>query len=90
MRYSWHFNTAPHETSMGFKFIGNSLMESGQFEQLESEWVRRIIKDADVFVNVGANVGYYCCIALQERGCSNADCCLLNQYMRIRCIFTKI
>jgi FkbM family methyltransferase len=66
VRDSWDTVCEPRMTPMGFKLIGNSVMEAGDFEKLETEWVRRIIKDMDVFINVGANVGYYCCLALAE------------------------
>jgi FkbM family methyltransferase len=54
----------PISTPWGFKLAGNSLMASGNFEPTETELVRNILKDVDVLVNVGANVGYYCCHAL--------------------------
>jgi len=57
---------APRETPMGFRFIGNSLMEKGLFEPEETEIVRRVLERVDVVVNVGANIGYYCCLALQR------------------------
>jgi FkbM family methyltransferase len=55
----------PRMTPMGFKLIGNSLMEKGSFEPSETEIVRAILQEVDVVINVGANIGYYCCIALQ-------------------------
>jgi FkbM family methyltransferase len=39
-------------------------MAQGTFEPIEKELVRKVLMDVDVFVNVGANVGYYCCHAL--------------------------
>ena len=57
---------APRQTPMGFKFIGNSLMENGVFEPEETEIVRRVLDSVDIVVNVGANIGYYCCLALQR------------------------
>lgn len=40
-------------------------MALGVFEPEETRCVRHLLADVDVFVNVGANVGYYCCHALQ-------------------------
>lgn len=57
----------PQLTPLGFKLIGNSAMESGRFEKTETEIIKRYIETVDVFVNVGANIGYYCCVALQQR-----------------------
>lgn len=54
----------PKPTPWGFKLAGNAAMAQGAFEPLETELVRKLLKDVDVLVNVGANVGYYCCHAL--------------------------
>jgi FkbM family methyltransferase len=56
----------PKETPMGFKLSGNDLMASGLFEQEETAIVFRILQKVDSFINIGANIGYYCCIALQS------------------------
>ncbi|OIQ87092.1 hypothetical protein GALL_310480 [mine drainage metagenome] len=55
---------APQPTPWGFKLAGNVAMAQGVFEPVETELVRKLLKDVDVLVNVGANVGYYCCHAL--------------------------
>jgi len=68
IRDSWDSGCEPRDTPMGFKLVGNPMMEKGCFEPLESEWVRRIVKDVEVFINIGANIGYYCCLTLAERG----------------------
>ena len=54
----------PQQTPMGYKFLGNSIMEQGQFEPEVVDIVKKHLQDADVFINLGANIGYYCCIAL--------------------------
>lgn len=51
-------------TRWGFKFKGNIAMALGTFEPEETERIRSILHDVDVLVNVGANIGYYCCHAL--------------------------
>ncbi|HJQ10148.1 MAG TPA: FkbM family methyltransferase [Gemmatimonadaceae bacterium] len=51
-------------TPWGFSLAGNASMANGTFEPEETELVRRLLTDVDVLVNVGANVGYYCCHAL--------------------------
>jgi FkbM family methyltransferase len=51
-------------TPWGFKLAGNTAMKQGSFEPVETKLVRDILKDVDVLVNVGANIGYYCCHAL--------------------------
>jgi len=39
-------------------------MENGTFEPEETALVRQLLKEADTVVNVGANIGYYCCLAI--------------------------
>lgn len=40
-------------------------MASGGHEPAETRLVRELVRDVDVLVNIGANVGYYCCHALE-------------------------
>ena len=58
----------PEATPLGFKFTGNAEigMEQGTFEVLEVDVVKKCLSFADTFINIGANIGYYCCIALQQ------------------------
>lgn len=52
------------KTPWGFTLAGQPAMASGNFEPEETAVVRRLLQEVDVLVNVGANVGYYCCHAL--------------------------
>lgn len=54
----------PRKTPLGFSFAGHDAMADGNFEPDVTKVVRRLLADVDVLVNVGANVGYYCCHAL--------------------------
>lgn len=54
----------PQLTPWGFKLAGNPAMARGTFEPVETELVRSLLDEVDILVNVGANVGYYCCHAL--------------------------
>ncbi|HKJ30255.1 MAG TPA: hypothetical protein VKA34_00440, partial [Balneolales bacterium] len=54
----------PRETVMGFKLVGYKLMQNGQFEPKEMGILKKILSNVDIVINVGANIGYYCCIAL--------------------------
>ncbi len=56
----------PRETALGFKFTGNEGMMRGEFEPVETELVNRILPHIDVFINIGANIGYYVCMALKH------------------------
>ncbi|MCZ4353915.1 FkbM family methyltransferase [Roseovarius aestuarii] len=40
-------------------------MQTGQFEPTETVLLRHLLSRADLFVNVGANFGYYICMARQ-------------------------
>lgn len=63
-RDHWHSFEMPEETTMGFKLLGNKAMQQGLFEIEETAIVKKILQEVDVLLNVGANIGYYCCIAL--------------------------
>lgn len=54
----------PMTTPWGFLLAGNKAMVEGAYEPMETELVRKILQENDVLVNVGANIGYYCCHAL--------------------------
>lgn len=51
------------ETKYGFKFCGMAEMLSGDFEREEVGLIRNLLGNAEVFIDVGANIGYYTCIA---------------------------
>jgi len=61
---------SPRPTPFGFLLSGQSDMMAGTFEPAETKIIRALIKTADVFIDVGANIGYYICHALQ----SNPKC----------------
>jgi FkbM family methyltransferase len=64
MRGIWRAGTSkPEKTAAGFWLAGNSGMASGQFEAHEQRVMRQLIEESDVFVDVGANVGLYTCMA---------------------------
>lgn len=54
----------PQMTPWGFTLAGHKAMAQGSFEPEETELVRKLLQEVDLLVNVGANVGYYCCHAL--------------------------
>ena len=53
-------------TPFGFKLFGPRMMQEGKFEPIETAIADRILDRSDVFINIGANVGYYCCCALAK------------------------
>lgn len=83
------FMGEPILTSWGFKLAGNSSMAQGLFEPLETSVARKILDDVDVLVNVGANIGYYCCHAL-SKGKSVVAFEPIQQNLRYLCTNIKI
>lgn len=56
----------PETTPLGFRFVGHHAMERGLYEPTEVEIVRKYLGTSEVLINVGANIGYYCCIAKSD------------------------
>jgi FkbM family methyltransferase len=48
--------------------IGRAIATAGVYEWAPTEMVRRYLKEGDVFVDVGANIGYYSLIAARRVG----------------------
>ena len=46
--------------------MANLSMEKGTHEIEEREIIQNILERVDVFINVGAYIGYYCCLSLQK------------------------
>jgi FkbM family methyltransferase len=65
LRDNRHANEAK-ATPWGFVLAGNPAMQSGQFEPDETQLAARIMSEVDVVINVGANIGYYACLALAK------------------------
>jgi FkbM family methyltransferase len=58
------------ETPLGFKLQSGlhpayEMMRNGTFEVDETRVIQRVLPRMDVFVDVGANLGYYSCLALK-------------------------
>jgi FkbM family methyltransferase len=51
-------------TPWGFLLAGHRDMAIGNFEPEETKFVRELLQDVGLLINVGANIGYYCCHAL--------------------------
>lgn len=58
-----HLKKISVNTPFGFKFLGPSVMQNGSFEVTETKILIKLFFQADIFVNVGANFGYYICMA---------------------------
>jgi FkbM family methyltransferase len=66
LRDSRHLKREPVLTPQGFRLVGNRSMEEGQFEREETRLVSALLKDIDTVVDVGANIGYYVCLARSQ------------------------
>ncbi len=63
--------TTQVETPHGFKLRTGlhpayRLMRTGRFEVEETALVARLLDQVDLFVDIGANIGYYTCLALKK------------------------
>ncbi len=83
--------TIQFDTPFGFKmiarnYIANRMMMYGSFETEEVKLIKKNLSSADVFVDVGANIGFYTCIACSlgkhviaiEPQPQNLDCLYAN------------
>jgi FkbM family methyltransferase len=58
------FSAPPRLTPHGFKIRGPRIMQLGAFEAEELQLVRARSADFHVFINVGANIGYFALLAV--------------------------
>ena len=65
LKFHWRVSGPAPVAPQGFKFYGNRHVISGVFEPEETKVFQRLLPEVDGVANVGANVGYYCCVALQ-------------------------
>ena len=64
LRDEWSFHSCRTvKTSRGYSFRGRSDMATFSFETVEVMLWEKYLRDSDVFVDVGANVGYFTCLA---------------------------
>ena len=53
-------------TSDGFLFSGRGLFFRSHWEAMERRLVSELLPGMDLFINFGANHGYYCCLAAKH------------------------
>lgn len=53
----------PRPTPHGFRFMGHEAMEAGTFEPFESRFIVEQARRTAALVDVGANAGYFVCLA---------------------------
>jgi FkbM family methyltransferase len=79
-------------TALGFslvsrKYIANRRMLEGAFEQVELDIIKKNLNNADVFIDVGANIGYYACMA---RSLSKYVVAVEPQPQNLECLYTNL
>jgi FkbM family methyltransferase len=68
VREEWKWRTSKTAlTPYGFRLAGNRAMQDGSFEPEETKLIRGLSEQFDVLIDVGANIGYYACLALHAR-----------------------
>jgi len=50
-------------TPYGFKFMGPKELQNGLYEPDETKLIKSYLMESTVFVDIGANIGYYTCLA---------------------------
>lgn len=64
LREEWRFSRMQFtDTPLGYRFAGSDDMIAGTFEPEERRLLQEYLADADLFVDIGANVGYFTCLA---------------------------
>lgn len=51
------------KTPFGFMLAGDKTTENGTFEPEETIVISEVLKDADTFIDIGANIGFFTCLA---------------------------
>ncbi|MBF0230745.1 MAG: FkbM family methyltransferase [Desulfamplus sp.] len=80
------------DTKFGFKmiarnYIANRMMMNGTFEIDEIELIQTNLSDVDVFVDVGANIGFYTCIA---RSLGKYVIAIEPQLQNLECLYANL
>ena len=79
-------------TPLGFKLTSGlhpayELMRSGNFEVEETAIIARLLPRVEVFVDIGANLGYYTCLALQS---GKPVVAFEPQQQNLQCLFQNL
>ena len=79
-------------TPLGFKLTSGfhpayELMRVGEFELDETAAIKKLLPHIDVFVDIGANLGYYTCLALQS---GKPVIAFEPQQQNLQCLFKNL
>ena len=59
--------SAPQTTPDGFLLSGHRAYFSDVWEAQERQFLNKVLPKTDLFINFGANHGFYCCLALKHK-----------------------
>lgn len=79
-------------TPLGFKLTSGlhpayELMRTGKFEVEETEIITKLLPKVDRFIDIGANLGYYTCLALQK---GTPVLAFEPQQQNLQCLFQNL
>jgi FkbM family methyltransferase len=79
-------------TPLGFKLTSGfhpayALMRTGQFEVQETAIISKVLRCTDLFVDIGANLGYYTCLA---RKLGKQVIAFEPQHQNLQCLFQNL
>ncbi len=79
-------------TPLGFKLTSGfhpayELMRTGKFEIEETAIISKLLSQADYFIDIGANLGYYTCLALQS---GKPVVAFEPQQQNLQCLFKNL
>jgi FkbM family methyltransferase len=84
--------TSEVTTPLGFKLTSGfhpayALMRTGKFEVHETAVISNVLQHVDVFVDIGANLGYYTCLALMQ---GKKVVAFEPQEQNLKCLFKNL
>lgn len=88
----WWSRTTEAMTPFGFTLASRmhpayEQMRKGEFEPIETRMFLSLLDQIDIFIDVGANIGYYTCFALQK---NKTVLAFEPQSQNLRCLFQNL
>lgn len=74
-------------TLVAENYLANRMMQDGVFEPEETAIIQQHLKSADLFVDIGANIGFYTCLA---RAAGKIAIAIEPQPRNLNCLYTNL